>query len=411
MNAEFLKDYVVSEIEIGRSNTNEINSNPGSPKSNLRTLYGIPDDKKLVYSESGGITNLSMFPPDTTLIIPIFPWSLTDLEKMLGPFANLRLLIDSGRVFPIIQHPSFYDHTPYLDFLFERHTPSYFVRGLFAYAAILGKSPEVVFTDRGIPVLSDIEKLMRHCENTHRSWLELAKLDDNCWEYRYRVQTIRDDRLLTKLHYSLCYRYASVAICIGEHNADQILSTFPTKQSSDILLHLHILFDHVMCHGVGSDFVVRPDTSDGKDFQTSKRTGITKPHELSVAEDLSITLPHVENDYVTALLNEEHFLREMDFSLVSPETLPEYQDKILRQFSNFRKKVARIEKSRKFIEKTVQIVLYLTSGTAMFGGATEGSIAGIVAGLNVPWLAEVVANALNRLHRDKLASYVINSAR
>ena len=416
MDSEYLNNYIERELDVARSSTLEMNSNPGSAKSNLRTLYGINQGAKVVYSESGGITNLPMFPADTTLIIPIFPWSEADLENTLGPLDNLRSLIDTGRVFPIIQHPAFYKNSPHLDFLFERHTPSYFIRGLFAYAAILGKQPEVIFNDRGIPVLADIYELMKHCENKHSTWLEKAKGDDECWEYRYRCQTIHDEVLKTKLHDSLCYRFASVAICLGKHNTDQILESFSVKQSSEILLHLHIMFDHVMCHGAGSDFVVRPDTSDGKDFQTSKNTGVTKPHEMKFSETFHVVLPQKENDYVRALLKEEHFLRELDFSLVSPETLPQYQDKISRQFSDFRRKIAKIEKSRSFVDSTVQIVLYVTSGLVAIGGlasgnvpATVSSISGFIAGVKVPWLANQVAETLKKMHRNKLASYVINA--
>ncbi|MEW8332987.1 MAG: hypothetical protein AB2692_18780 [Candidatus Thiodiazotropha sp.] len=405
------------ELEVGKESVRDIISSPSSAKNNLRSLYGIPTDTKLVYAESGGITNLPMFPDDTTLIVPIFPWSELDLEKMLGPVDNLRLLIDTGRVFPIIQHPAFYKNTPHLEFLFERNTPSYFIRGLFAYAAMLGKEPNVVFTERGIPVLVDINELMSHCESRHSSWLEQSKVTEGCWEYRYRNQSIHDEALKAKLHDSLCYRYASVAVCLGRHNTDEIINTFSVKQSSDILLHLHIMFDHVMCHGVGSDFVVRPDTSDGIDFQTSKTTGVTKPHEISFSEEFHVALPKKEDGYVKGLLREEHFMRELDFSLISLESLPEYQDKISRQFSDFRKKIAKIEKSQSLVDRTVQIVLYVTSGLAALGGAATGnipasasSVAGFIAGAKVPWLADQVAEALKGIHRNKLASYVINTS-
>ena len=81
MDAEYLNEYVERELSIGHSKTIEINSRPGLPKNNLRTLYGVPADKKFVYSESGGITNLPMFPSDTTLIVSIFPWTKNDIEK------------------------------------------------------------------------------------------------------------------------------------------------------------------------------------------------------------------------------------------------------------------------------------------------------------------------------------------
>ena len=413
MEKDFLQEYVEQELRCGEVLVKEIASLGGDPKTNLRHLYGLPQDARLVYAESGGLANVDCFPEDTTVIIPVFPWSESDLEKAVGSFSRLRSLVESGRIFPIVQHPLYYADCDHLHFLFERLTPSYFIRGLYAYSAVLGIDPDVERAESGIPLLSAINRLMGHCDRTHKQWLHYVRNEEKCWEYRYRRQLLHDDRFYRRLHSSLCYRYASVALCIGQHNADEILSVFPAAEASTILLHLHILFDHVMCHGLGSDFVVRPNTPDGADFQSSKHAGVTKPHELDVTDELKVCLPAEDSEYVRCLLQEEHFLREIDFTLLSPDSLPALQDQLTRQFAAFRDKVAGISKGKNVTELGVQITVYLLSTTALFSGNTTwslGGAAGVIAGLKVPWLADLIAKVLEKIHREKLASYAINSS-
>lgn len=411
MDKESLQEYVKQEVRCGKNLAREILARGNDPKSNLRHLYGIPKDTKLIYAESGGISNVDFFPEDITVIMPIFPWSKTDIENAVGSFTRLRVLIESGRVFPVLQHPLYYVNCDHLQFLFDRQTPSYFTRGLFAYSTVLGFEPIIEITENGIPVLHEIHQLMNHCNRTHKEWLKQAKADEATWEYRYRKQSLRDEAFYRRLHSSLCYRYASVALCIGQHNADELLSVFPTSQASSILLHLHMLFDHVMCHGLGSDFVVRPNTPDGVDFYSSKRSGVTRPHELNVADKLDVWLPKEKNEYVRCLLRDEHFLRKVDFSLLSPDSLPTIQDQLARQVTEFRNKVAIVTKGKTLIQHSVQITVYLLSGTALFSGVESlaiGGAAGIISGLKVPWLAEVIAMTLKKIHRNKLASYALN---
>jgi hypothetical protein len=64
----------------------------------------------------------------------------------------------------------------------------------------------------------------------------------------------------------------------------------------------------------------------------------------------------------------------------------------------------------------VQITLYILSSAAPAAAALVGTpldkasltaLAGYIAGLKVPWLVGAVAKSLEKLHRDKLASYII----
>ncbi len=86
------------------------------------------------------------------------------------------------------------------------------------------------------------------------------------------------------------------------------------------------VFDHVLCHGVGSDLAVYPQSPDGMDFKISKQTDVTKPHELDIGNNLNIELPESESKYITDLLKEERFLREVDFSIITRDSVIEIQD-------------------------------------------------------------------------------------
>lgn len=407
MQKDRLNSYIDEELATAQRLLSDVITSNGGPKKNLRLLYGIPLDSKVIYAESGGLSSIDCFPEDTTVILPIFPWSEADLRSSVGSLTRLRDLIESGRVFPILQHPPEYERCDHLEFLFDRNTPSYFIRGNFAYSAILGIPAEVELTSTGIPALTGINHLMKRCETVHRSWLERLTRNPECWEYRYRQHSLRDDQFYRRLHSSLCYRYASVALCIGPDNADEIISLFPSDDASNIFLHLHIFFDHVVCHGLGSDFVVRPSTPDGNDFQSSQRTGVTRRHELTVARDLRVPLPLEEDQYVRCLLREEHFLREIEFDLISAETLPEIQDQLNRQFLDYRRKIERVSKGQKYTEWTVGITLYVMS----IGALSYGDLGGIgtaVAAAKFPQLAEIVAAGLRKLHREKLASFAMD---
>ncbi|MEN3368481.1 MAG: hypothetical protein V7609_624 [Verrucomicrobiota bacterium] len=402
-----LNAYVNEELATAQRLVTEVVASDGGPKKNLRLLYGIPLDAKVVYAESGGLSSIDCFPDDTTVILPIFPWSENDLRLSIGSLTRLRDLIETGRVFPILQHPPEYEHCDHLEFLFDRGTPSYFIRGNFAYSAILGIPAEVELTGTGIPALTGLNRLMIRCETVHQSWLKHLKRDPQCWEYRYRQYSLRDDQFYKRLHSSLCYRYASVALCVGPDNADDIISIFSPDEASNIFLHLHIFFDHVVCHGLGSDFVVRPSTPDGNDFRSSQQTGVTRPHELTVARDLTVPLPDKEDQYVRCLLREEHFLREIEFDLISAETLPGIQNQLNRQFLDYRRKIERVSKGQKYTEWTVGITLYIMSvGALLYGNL--GGIGTAVAAAKFPQLAEIVAAGLRKLHRDKLASFAMD---
>ena len=411
MQIDYLQQYLKDEICASGRLLEELKALKGEPKHNLRHLYGLPTTSKLVYAESGGLSNIDSFPADTTVIIPVFPWSTSDFEDAVGSLTDFRALVDAGRVFPIVQHPLHYETCDHLAFLFNRKTPSYIVRGQYAYSAVLGIKPPVEFTDAGVPVLSKIKNLMDHCDRTHRTWLQHAIGDDTCWEYRYRNHSRRDDTFQQRLHASLCYRYSSVALCIGKHNADELLTVFPAAEASAILLHLHIMFDHMMCHGLGSDFVVRPDTPDGKDFTFSKTTEVTKPHELDVGEGFRMVLPQEKSEYVRSLLQQEHPLQGIDFHLLSPESLPELQDKLTRRFADFRKKVSTVSRGKQLTSRIVQITTYFLSCVATLESSAglAGGAVGVIAASRVPWLAGGVASALAKIHRNKLASYIIGS--
>jgi hypothetical protein len=339
MNNDMLSAYAEKELETATQLATQIATAAGGFKPNLRRLYGLPLDTRLIYAESGGLSNIQYFPEDTKVIIPIFPWYEDELQAKLGPLNDLRTLIDAGRILPIIQQPEYYCGYDHLKFLFERNTPSYFIRGSFALSAALGIAPTIEKdSDTGIVNLSAVTRLFTHCDKEHKEWLQYAVDHARCWEHRYRenvIKGVHDHRFYERLRSSLRYRYASVALCIGQYNADQIIKVFPLDKASSILLHLHILFDHLICHGVGSDFVVSPATPEGIDFQYSRRTGVARQHEC-VLNDLAVSLPEKDDGYVRGLLREEHFLREIEFSLVSPQSVRDIQDQLSRQFMHLK---------------------------------------------------------------------------
>ena len=117
---------------------------------------------------------------------------------------------------------------------------------------------------------------------------------------------------------------------------------------------LHILFDHFMCHGSGSDFSVHPQSSDGNDYIDSRRTGIMQLHEYSVPNTFSVDLPINPDQFTTDLLREEHFLRDINLqlhslSLDSPDSIADLQAKLNEQFDTFQNRMQKVEKTKQLV--------------------------------------------------------------
>ena len=244
----------------------------------IRLLCGFPtscsNGGELAYAESGGLDNLYMR-PNLNYVVPVFPWSEQELKKHVGDMNELRALVDEGRLFPVVQLPSYYKGMKHLEWLFEGGTriPSYFIRSSYVQAAVLGRDVAEVRKEKdGNWYLTDVFQLTQRCPI---EWLNAAKRDDKCWEYRYRAaraEDRRDGNFWERVDVNLRYRYASVALFAGEEATNWVIENCGDyRTASTILLHLHVFFDHVLTQAACCDFVVRPETNGGGDFMAAKQ--------------------------------------------------------------------------------------------------------------------------------------------
>lgn len=416
MDHDFLDEYRQSEIDTCQTIYASDQFKKASIAERLRMIYGAPIDKEIIYCETGGIENLENYPKDKTIVLTVFPYKNTKLfEKHLGSFK--RFLENSEtreRIIPVVQSPLYYEGLDHLKPLFEEiHAPSYFVRGQFAYATIMGEEyPELSLNRIGGSSLTSVVSLMEKCSDKHMIWLEKAFSDSDCWESRYRkIGALKKEA--SRLKESLKYRYASVAYCLGEDITDEIIYSFEYKIAAKILLQLHILFDHVIAHGFGSHFSIDKNSHEGKDFYESK-LGLVRRIEHYLCQDIGMLIPTEKNDYYKSLLSYEHPLQGIRLDTLKEEDFSEISMRIRSQFDNFRKKVMKLERTKTFTKRTFTISLLLAAG--LIGG--ECPALGVALGatgieiknIKVPeWLYEGTVGTLKRLYKHKLAFFLLNS--
>ncbi len=416
MDRDYLVDYQEKEIEACRSLfTNEkFKSAPISDR--LRMIYGAPLDREVIYCETGGIENLENYPEDKVIVLTVFPYKKTELfEKHLGSLDRfLEKSENKNRIIPVVQSPLYYESLDHLKPLFEEiAAPSYFVRGQFAYATIMGEEkPELSLNRIGGSSLTSVVNLMDRCASKHGVWIEKSFANSECWESRYRkIGALRKGS--NRLRESLKYRYASVAYCLGEEVTDEIVETFDYKLAAKILLHLHILFDHVIAHGFGSHFSVYKNSDEGKDFYESK-FGLVKRIEQYLCRDIEMLIPTEKDEYYKDLLRYEHPLQDIRLDNLQESNFEEISMRIRAQFGSFRKKVEKLEKKKTITKRAFTISLLLMGGiigrTNPALGVAVGATGVEIKDFKVPeWLFEATVGALERLYKHNLAFFLLNS--
>jgi len=202
-------------------------------------------------------------------------------------------------------------------------------------------------------------------------------------------------------------------LCIGKRNADEIFDAFGPRHAAKILLHLHTIFDHVISHGFGSDLAIREDSPEGRDYQAS-RTGVVGRIERVLCEDLRVLFPEKRDEWFSSLLQEEHFLRDFSFDSVTPNSFEDVRERLDNQFRTFRRKVGRLDKVQKLLEKTFTLS-FLAPGIAdiaesqIVSGFIKAAVGGGASSLSkIPKsLSETIVNVIRRLYTHNLGSYLI----
>ena len=416
MDRDYLVEYQEKELDSCRALFADEQFKSASVADRLRMIYGAPLDREVVYCETGGIENLENYPDDKTIVLTVFPYKKTELfERHLG---SLERFIEKSekknRIIPVVQSPLYYEGLDHLKPLFEElAAPSYFVRGQFAYATIMGEdSPELTINKIGGSSLTSIVNLMDKCASIHAAWIDRSFSNSECWESRYRrIGALEKES--NRLKESLKYRYASVAYCLGEEITDEIILTFDYVLAARILLHLHILFDHVIAHGFGSHFSVDKNSDEGRDFYESK-LGLVRGLEQYLCRDLEMLVPTEKDEYYKKLLMYEHPLQGIRLDDLKESDFEEISMRIRAQFESFRKKVEKLERKKTLTKRLFTISLLLMGG--IIGkvnpalGIAVGSTGVETKEFKVPeWLFEGTVGTLEKLYKHNLAFFILNS--
>lgn len=417
MDKDYLREYQYKEIEFCKSLFQDESFMHAPISDRLRMIYGAPLDKEVIYCETGGIENLENYPEEMTVVLTVFPYKKKSLfEKHIGSFERfLEKSAGNKRIIPVVQSPLYYEKINYMEPLFsEIRAPSYFVRGQYAYATIMGEdNPELAQNRVGGSSLVSVVNLMDLCQRHHHKWLGCSVKDSDCWESKYRRIGSIGEHGVTRIRESLKYRYASVAYCLGKDVVDEIIETFDYKLASRILLHLHILFDHVIAHGFGSHLSVEQNSDEGRDFSESK-FNIVRNTERLLCQNVEMLVPVEKDDYYRDLLKYEHPLAGIRLDSLKKSDMQEVSTRIQAQFENFRRKLQRLEKKKKITKRMFTISLFLLGSFVAqenlpLGAALAAS--GIeVKDFRVPeWLYEGTVGTLQRLYKHNLAFFLLNS--
>ncbi len=257
MTEAFLEQYASEEIAFCQDNFQSICRADAPLSAKIRRLYSIPAKKKTLYYDSPVTTQNLVWPPeDRTLVVPVFKNAhQNSFERNFGPTRRFFRQCEDGRLFPVIQNPVSYSGLEYISPLFTQfNSPATYIRGAFVYALIFGLDPrDIVFRSNGVPLMRRMHELVDRCGTDHHKWIRRGMKDKQFWETFYQKNEDRTPEFDVRLREGLLYRYASVAMFIGEACADELVRLETKSGSGDSLLSLHLLFDHMLCHGFLSD--------------------------------------------------------------------------------------------------------------------------------------------------------------
>ena len=384
----------------------------------LGGLYDFPKNSRLVYAESGGLHNADIFSCDTAIIIPVFPWSETETEKNIGPVARLEKLVKDGRVLPVIQHPPLYEGHSHLKFLLDRGTPSFLHRGPYAYAALRGmKSPKLETRSEAnisIANLKEILALQDHCKREHASWLAITSSKPSFAEYRYKGNPVYSGSQAYSST-SILYRYATVAFYLGSDVTDKIICTFSPDLSSAILLQLHVLIDHVICHGLCSDFVVHATKQQDELHFFSPERSVTRLQEFDIERELTVCLlPQGGHDSDWPKeATDQHFLKDFDFAKLKPGNVAYWRALLRKQVDQYNSVVESRGRKTGQRPKRVRLGLrvYLSPDDPLQQARPQEAVDHEIEGKSVPWLFKKLSEVWATIHcRRRLGSYTIHGA-
>jgi ferredoxin-fold anticodon binding domain-containing protein len=407
--------YIHDEVELCNDIIESVDDDR-STRQELKRLYGVPDDSKTIYCASGSFDhNVSVLGPDKTFVIPVFPYRKKEnLEKEVSSIPKLiRESVDSKRILPVIQHPEYYTDLPHFQPIFSSvRPPCYFIRGQYAYSILLDLDPEMVESSMGTPLLADTYRLRQECLDKHESQIEQVFDHESCWEYRWRQQARRDDDFYNRLQNSLAYRYASVSLCIGQKAVDDVLEIFDPVPAWRLLLYLHIIFDHVITHGFGSDYAVSPLTNEGSDFYRLKnQISFGLRHSF---HKVRTKLPSEVDSYIDEFLRENHFLVDFDINNLEPENIQEKRKKVDARIKKYKKNVKKIENKQEMITRVLSISFLATGAQQVAANqAVEGFLTMATGSDEITklpsWISSHVINALKKIQRKSLGTYLIDT--
>ena len=413
----YAQNYIQDEVDYCESVINSFDDDK-STRDKLKELYSASKDKETIYCESGDLDDsISLLGPDKEFIYPIFPYRhARNLESDIAPLKRIiKENKQEQRILPIIQHPEYYVDQPHLRyFLEEVSPPSYFLRGQYAYSILLDIEPNMTDSMLGMPQLTKIEELKTKCLRGYEDELDNLIDIESCWEHRWKRQDRRgSEEFRERLRNSLSYRYASVSLCIGEKAVDEIIEIYETEKAWKILLYLHIIFDHVITHGFGSDYSVSSNNNKGVDFLNIKDT-ISENIRCSVT-DITVRKPTSINDYFRNFLEESHFLIDFDMESIDIDSIEDSRNEITHRVKNYNRKVETMYEYNEMSKNVLSISLLSIGTYQIMMGEAPTSVLGVI--LNDDRISQLpisisdaIVDGLKKIEKKNLKNYIIQNA-
>lgn len=218
-------------------------------KKLLYYIYGISETNiPTSFVNTGNVKEIALF---SLPIVTIFPFNTEkELQQCYKATTEEILnLINEGIIFPWTQPATRYDGLHYLHPILEKMHKDYFTRSVYFYSIFFDDNIDLVNVGR----LQFSQTLARLYEKglQHKMLKEafLEKNKDGLELYDQGLFTSQVERK-KRISENFSYKYASVALFIGEDTINYIFDVLEPSKSLKVLLHLHIVLDHFYTQGL-----------------------------------------------------------------------------------------------------------------------------------------------------------------
>jgi len=414
MDSKILKTIEEEEKERARDDAKRAlllfeGNDERSLKELMNAIYGIErDDNYTSFVNSGNVKKISLI---SKPIVAIFPFNTERdfIRYYQTTPKEMQRLVKEGIVFPLAQPVSRYAKLDYAHQIIKLKPKDYFIRSQYFYSILFDECIELE-TRKGLFLSRSIASLFDKAYGNKKLMNAVLDEFENTREYYDRGKFRSKAEKIRRIKENIAYRYASVAIFIGEDATDFILESLKTNESLDLLLDLHIIFDHFLTQGLLRDMHDESQFYLRDSFKKVKKIGgwmtnLFNSYSQKLAENISITLiakPTVDEIIKAHDARLFFELPSIKSDQVTLEQIKDLKAELEMKASEINRGIEKIDAKKKKVNELITITSFILSGILSKVSLTAG-VASLVGGLILPRsIIDVVHEGMKKNKRGKM---------